>query len=92
MPVVNAAVAVTPVTMEDECYTVNVGNEENANFLWIARDVTTYDYYGGQKIGRDYANLAPQVPPQYASPFVKLAKGKLSQALISCVVAVRPMF
>ena len=44
-----------------------------------------YDYYGGQKIGRDYANLAPQVPPQYASPFVELAKGKLSQALISCV-------
>ncbi len=44
-----------------------------------------YEYYGGQKIGRDYANLAPQVPPQYASPFVDLGKSKLSQALIQCV-------
>ena len=44
-----------------------------------------YPYYGGQTIGRDYANLAPQVPPQYASPFVDLAKGKFGQALIQCV-------
>jgi arabinosaccharide transport system substrate-binding protein len=44
-----------------------------------------YAYYGGQKIGRDYANLAPQVPPQYASPFVDLAKNKYGQALIQCV-------
>jgi arabinosaccharide transport system substrate-binding protein len=44
-----------------------------------------YDYYAGQRIGRDYANLAPQVPSQYASPFVDLAKGKLSEALIQCV-------
>lgn len=44
-----------------------------------------YAYYGGQKIGRDYANLAPQVPPQYASPFVDLAKAKFGQALIQCV-------
>lgn len=44
-----------------------------------------YPYYAGQKIGRDYANLAPQVPAQYASPFVDLGKGKLSQGLIQCV-------
>ena len=44
-----------------------------------------YPYYGGQKIGRDYAALAPQVPPQYASPFVQLGKGKFGQALIQCV-------
>ena len=44
-----------------------------------------YPYYGGQKIGRDYAALAPQVPPQYASPFVQLGKAKLGQALIQCV-------
>jgi hypothetical protein len=28
--------------------------------------------------------LAPDVPPQYASPFTPLAKEKLTQALISC--------
>ena len=45
----------------------------------------SYEYYGGQKIGREYANLAPQVPPQYASAFIELAKSKYSQALIQCV-------
>lgn len=44
-----------------------------------------YPYYAGQRIGRDYARLAPQVPAQYASPFVELAKSKLTQALIGCV-------
>lgn len=44
-----------------------------------------YPYYAGQKIGRDYAKLAPQVPPQYASAFVELGKGKFGQALIQCV-------
>jgi arabinosaccharide transport system substrate-binding protein len=44
-----------------------------------------FPYYANQKIGRDYATLAPQVPSQYASPFVELAKAKLSQGLIACV-------
>ena len=44
-----------------------------------------YPYYAGQKIGRDYAALAPQVPPQYASAFVELGKAKMGQALIQCV-------
>ncbi|HLV82036.1 MAG TPA: hypothetical protein VKT32_17230, partial [Chthonomonadaceae bacterium] len=29
--------------------------------------------------------LAPQVPPQYASPFLELAKNKLSETLVACV-------
>jgi arabinosaccharide transport system substrate-binding protein len=45
----------------------------------------SYEFYGGQKIGRDYANLAPFVPSQFASPFIDLAKSKYSLALTACV-------
>ena len=42
-------------------------------------------YWSGQRLGRIYSALAPQVPPQYASPFLQLAKNKLSEALVDCV-------
>ena len=42
-------------------------------------------YWSNQPIGRLYANLAEQTPPQYTSPFISLAKEKLSEALVACV-------
>ena len=44
-----------------------------------------YPYYKGQRIGRDYATLALDVPYQYTSPFLDVAKGKLGQALIAAI-------
>src|ERR1017187_6695811 len=38
-------------------------------------------YWCGQPIGELYAQLAEQVPPQYASPFASLAKDKLGQVV-----------
>ena len=46
---------------------------------------TQRPYWSDEKLGRVYANLAPQVPLQYTSPFIPLAKGKFSQALIEAV-------
>jgi len=42
-------------------------------------------YWSNQPIGTMYAALADQVPPQYTSPFITLAKTKLSEALVECV-------
>lgn len=42
-------------------------------------------YWSNQPIGRLYADLAEQTPPQYTSPFITLAKGKLGEALVACV-------
>ncbi len=42
-------------------------------------------YWSGQPLGALYANLAPHVPFQYTSPFIGMAKGKLSEALVDCV-------
>lgn len=42
-------------------------------------------YWSNQPIGEMYAALADQVPPQYTSPFINLAKAKLSEALVECV-------
>ena len=42
-------------------------------------------YWSGQKLGRIYANLAPEVPAQYTHPFIGLAKSKFEQALNDCV-------
>ncbi len=44
-----------------------------------------YAFYGGQRIGRDYATLALDVPSQYTSPFQDVAKGKFGQVLIAGV-------
>jgi len=42
-------------------------------------------YWSNQPLGRLYADLAPDVPPQYTSPFIVAAKGKLSEALVASV-------
>ena len=42
-------------------------------------------YWSGQRIGMMYAKLAPDVPPQYTSPFVVTAKSKFGEALVECV-------
>ncbi|OYT74825.1 MAG: hypothetical protein CFK49_06350 [Armatimonadetes bacterium JP3_11] len=64
----------------------------NTNILPPARDLwdhPAYDeprpFWSNQPLGRLYANLAPQTPPQYTSPYIGLAKAKLSEALIACV-------
>ncbi len=64
----------------------------HTNILPPARDLwdhPAYDeprpFWSNQPLGRLYANLAPQTPPQYTSPYIGLAKAKLSEALIACV-------
>jgi arabinosaccharide transport system substrate-binding protein len=42
-------------------------------------------YWSNQQLGTEYINLADQVPPQYSSPFISLAKSKLASVLASCV-------
>jgi arabinosaccharide transport system substrate-binding protein len=42
-------------------------------------------YWSGQKLGREYADLAPDVPSQYTHPFIGTAKAKFSEALTVCV-------
>jgi len=42
-------------------------------------------YWSDQRLGRTYSQLASQVPAQYASPFLELAKNKLSEAVVACV-------
>lgn len=42
-------------------------------------------YWSNQPLGSLYAALAPDVPAQRSSPFIGLAKGKLSAALVDCV-------
>lgn len=62
------------------------------NILPPARDLwdhPAYDelrpFWSNQPLGRLYANLASDTPPQYTSPYIGLAKAKLSEALIACV-------
>jgi len=62
------------------------------NILPPARDLwdhPAYDeprpFWSNQPLGRLYANLAPETPPQYTSPYIGLAKAKLSESLIACV-------
>lgn len=42
-------------------------------------------FYSNQPLGTTYAALAPQVPPQYGSPFLGTAKGKMGEAVVACV-------
>ena len=46
---------------------------------------TLRPYWSNQPLGRKYADLAPFVPSQYTSPFIVTAKGKFSEALVTCV-------
>ena len=41
-------------------------------------------YWSNQPIGRLYADLADQVPPQYTSPFITLAKNKMGEVVSAC--------
>lgn len=47
---------------------------------------TPNDYYSGQKIGLEYARLAPQVPPIFSSPIYKTGLAKLDEALTRCAI------
>jgi arabinosaccharide transport system substrate-binding protein len=42
-------------------------------------------YWSNEPLGSEYAALAGDVPFQYTSPFISVAKSKLGQALVSCV-------
>jgi arabinosaccharide transport system substrate-binding protein len=42
-------------------------------------------YWSNQPLGKLYAELAPEVPFQYTSPFIGTAKAKLGEALTQCV-------
>jgi len=61
--------------------------------LRAAWDHPVYDepreYWSGQKIGRIYTGLAPQVPAQYTSPFIELAKTKLAEVVAGCAAYYR---
>ena len=42
-------------------------------------------FWSNQKLGATYAALAPQVPYQYTSPYIRATKPKLGEALVDCV-------
>ena len=42
-------------------------------------------YWSNERIGDEFARLAPHVPYQYTSPFIMTAKTKLGEALVACV-------
>ena len=46
-------------------------------------------FWSGQPIGSLYAALAKDVPPQYGSPFIELAKNKMGEVLADCNVYYR---
>ncbi len=48
------------------------------------------EYYGGQRIGTFYISLAEEVPPQYGSPFIQLAKAKVGGVIAACVDQYNP--
>jgi arabinosaccharide transport system substrate-binding protein len=47
---------------------------------------TPNKYFSGQKLGAEYARLAPHVPPVFASPVYKSGQGKLDQAVTRSAV------
>lgn len=46
-------------------------------------------YWSGQPLGRLYADLADDVPPQYASPLVETVKSKMAGVISACAVYYR---
>ena len=46
-------------------------------------------YWSNQPIGRLYADLADQVPPQYTSPFIGLAKAKMGEVVSAAAARYR---
>jgi arabinosaccharide transport system substrate-binding protein len=43
-------------------------------------------YWSGQSIGKLFSALADQTPPQYTSPYTPMAKAKMSEAVVQCVL------
>ena len=66
---------------------------ENADGIEIIVEHPAFDeeraYWSGQPLGRLYANLADEVPPQYGSPLVETAKSKMSGVISACAVYYR---
>ena len=46
-------------------------------------------YWSGQPIGRLYVDLADETPPQYSSPYARMAKDKIGEAITECVLYYR---
>jgi arabinosaccharide transport system substrate-binding protein len=46
-------------------------------------------YWSNQPVGALFARLAPEVPPQYASPYMALAKAKMGDVVASCAAYYR---
>lgn len=44
------------------------------------------EFYSNQKLGLEYARLAPQVPPLFPSPIYKSAQTKLDEAITRCAL------
>lgn len=44
------------------------------------------EFYSNQKLGLEYARLAPQVPPLFPSPIYKSAQSKLDEAITRCAI------
>ncbi len=42
-------------------------------------------YWSGQPIGSLFAQLAPQTPYQYTSPYIAATRSKLGEALVECI-------
>jgi arabinosaccharide transport system substrate-binding protein len=68
-----------------------VANFDNTNILPPVKDAWKLPgfnepnpFFSNQPLGALYANLAPQVPPQYTSAVIDTAKNKLGEALIDC--------
>jgi arabinosaccharide transport system substrate-binding protein len=64
----------------------------DTNILPPVRDVWKLDafkapreFWGGQRLGQMYIDLADQTPAQYANPYLELATSKLGEALSTCV-------
>lgn len=43
------------------------------------------EFYGGQALGRLFADLAPETPPSYLSPYSGLAQSKLAEVYLDAV-------
>jgi len=48
-----------------------------------------HPYWSDQRVGRLYASLAEEVPPQYASPFISDAKAAMGSVVSSCAAYYR---
>lgn len=46
-------------------------------------------YWSGQRLGREYIQLAEQVPVQHGGPFLEMAKGKMGEVISACTAYYR---